>query len=60
MSSITVMPAAGWLALEDKVCVVTGAASGIGAEIARQLASVGARVAVLEIGRASCRKECRL
>jgi NAD(P)-dependent dehydrogenase (short-subunit alcohol dehydrogenase family) len=41
-------PAAGWLELQDKVCVVTGAASGIGAEIARQLAAVGARVAVLD------------
>jgi NAD(P)-dependent dehydrogenase (short-subunit alcohol dehydrogenase family) len=40
--------APGWLELEGKVCVVTGAASGIGAEIARQLASVGARVAVLD------------
>jgi NAD(P)-dependent dehydrogenase (short-subunit alcohol dehydrogenase family) len=41
-------PAAGWLELQDKVCVVTGAASGIGAEIARQLAGVGAKVAVLD------------
>jgi len=40
--------APGWLELEGKVCVVTGAASGIGAEIARQLASVGARIAVLD------------
>jgi NAD(P)-dependent dehydrogenase (short-subunit alcohol dehydrogenase family) len=39
---------AGWLELQDKVCVVTGAASGIGAEIARQLAGVGARVALLD------------
>jgi len=37
-----------WLELENKVCVVTGAASGIGAEIARELASVGARVALLD------------
>lgn len=39
---------AGWLGLQDKVCVVTGAASGIGAEIARCLANVGARVALLD------------
>lgn len=37
-----------WLELENKVCVVTGAAGGIGAEIARQFAAVGARVAVLD------------
>jgi NAD(P)-dependent dehydrogenase (short-subunit alcohol dehydrogenase family) len=37
-----------WLELENKVCVVTGAASGIGAEIARELATVGARVALLD------------
>ena len=39
---------ANWLQLEDKVCVVTGAAGGIGMEIARELASVGARVALLD------------
>jgi NAD(P)-dependent dehydrogenase (short-subunit alcohol dehydrogenase family) len=37
-----------WLGLRDRVCVVTGAASGIGAETARELARVGARVAVLD------------
>jgi NAD(P)-dependent dehydrogenase (short-subunit alcohol dehydrogenase family) len=37
-----------WLELENKVCVVTGAAGGIGAEIARQFAAVGARVALLD------------
>ncbi|VTU19099.1 Glucose 1-dehydrogenase 4 [Variovorax sp. SRS16] len=37
-----------WLQLEDKVCVVTGAAGGIGTEIARELARVGARVALLD------------
>src|SRR5262245_19505609 len=35
--------------LEDKVAVVTGAASGIGLAIARELASQGSRVAVADI-----------
>ena len=39
---------ASWLQLEDKVCVVTGAAGGIGAEIAREFAAVGAKVALLD------------
>lgn len=38
----------GWLAVEDRVCVVTGAGGGIGAEIARQLLDAGARVALLD------------
>ena len=37
-----------WLALQDTVCAVTGAGSGIGAETARQLAAAGARVAILD------------
>ena len=37
-----------WLALQDRVCVVTGAASGIGASVAQRLAAVGARVALLD------------
>jgi NAD(P)-dependent dehydrogenase (short-subunit alcohol dehydrogenase family) len=37
-----------WLGLAGKVCVVTGAASGIGAETARQFASAGALVAILD------------
>jgi NAD(P)-dependent dehydrogenase (short-subunit alcohol dehydrogenase family) len=41
-------PTSSWLELENKVCVVTGAAGGIGAEIARQFAAVGARVALLD------------
>jgi NAD(P)-dependent dehydrogenase (short-subunit alcohol dehydrogenase family) len=40
--------AAGWLGLQGKVCVVTGAGRGIGAETARQLAAVGARLACLD------------
>lgn len=39
---------ADWLRLGSKVCVVTGAASGIGAETARRLAAAGALVAVLD------------
>jgi len=39
---------ADWLGLVNRVCVVTGAGGGIGAEIARQLADAGARVALLD------------
>lgn len=38
-----------WLGLRDLVCVVTGAGSGIGAETARLLARLGARVAVVDL-----------
>jgi NAD(P)-dependent dehydrogenase (short-subunit alcohol dehydrogenase family) len=42
-------PAASeWLGLHGRVCVVTGAGSGIGAETARELARVGASIAVLD------------
>lgn len=37
-----------WLGLDGKLCVVTGAGSGIGAAIARGLADVGAKVALLD------------
>ncbi|CAM4291644.1 SDR family NAD(P)-dependent oxidoreductase [Kerstersia similis] len=37
-----------WLLLQDRVAVVTGAASGIGAAIAASLAQAGARVALLD------------
>lgn len=37
-----------WLGLEGQVCVVTGAASGIGAAVARSLAQAGAKVALLD------------
>lgn len=38
-----------WLGLRNRVCVVTGAAGGIGSEIARQLLAVGSRVALLDL-----------
>jgi len=34
---------------KDKVCVITGAASGMGRELARQLSSQGAVLAILRI-----------
>ncbi len=37
-----------WLGLAGRACVVTGAAGGVGAEVARQLAATGARVALLD------------
>jgi len=37
-----------WLGLRGRVCAVTGAASGIGAATARQLAQAGAHVALLD------------
>lgn len=39
---------AHWLGLQGRVCVVTGAASGIGAAIAHTLAHAGAHVALLD------------
>jgi NAD(P)-dependent dehydrogenase (short-subunit alcohol dehydrogenase family) len=39
---------AHWLGLQGRVCVVTGAASGIGAAVARTLALAGAHVALLD------------
>jgi NAD(P)-dependent dehydrogenase (short-subunit alcohol dehydrogenase family) len=40
---------AGWLGLDGKVAIVTGAASGIGRAIAQEFGTVGAKVAVLDI-----------
>ena len=40
---------AAWLGFENKVCVITGGGSGIGAETARRMASMGASVAVLDL-----------
>ena len=38
----------GWLQLQDRVCVVTGAASGIGLAVAQALAAQGARLALID------------
>lgn len=38
----------GWLGFENRLCVVTGAGGGIGAEIASQFVGAGARVALLD------------
>jgi NAD(P)-dependent dehydrogenase (short-subunit alcohol dehydrogenase family) len=42
------MNARHWLDLQGRVCVVTGAASGIGAAIAAELSLCGAKVALLD------------
>ena len=44
-----------WLALAGRVCVVTGAGSGIGAAIAGGLAQAGAQVALLDRNGDACR-----
>lgn len=41
-------PSAGWQGLQGRVCVVTGAASGIGEQAARTLAAGGALVALID------------
>ena len=38
-----------WLGLEGKVVIVTGGASGIGKNISKELARVGAKVAVSDL-----------
>lgn len=44
-----------WLALDGKVCVVSGAAGGIGSAIAHVLGDAGARVALLDRDEEKCR-----
>jgi NAD(P)-dependent dehydrogenase (short-subunit alcohol dehydrogenase family) len=48
-----------WLALEGKVCVVSGAAGGIGSAIAHVLGDAGARLALLDRDEAGCRARAR-
>jgi NAD(P)-dependent dehydrogenase (short-subunit alcohol dehydrogenase family) len=43
-----------WLSLRDRVCVITGAASGIGRETAVQFATVGATVVAIDRDRNGC------
>ena len=43
-----------WLGLQGRVCAVTGAASGIGAAVAQELARCGAKVALLDRNLAGC------
>ncbi|HSR72829.1 MAG TPA: SDR family NAD(P)-dependent oxidoreductase, partial [Kiloniellales bacterium] len=42
--------------LKDRVCIVTGAARGIGEGIAKRYVEEGARVAIADIERASAEK----
>lgn len=43
-----------WLGLKDRVCVVTGAGSGIGRSVATAMVGAGAAVALLDRNRATC------
>ena len=43
-----------WLGLRDRVCVITGAASGIGRETAIQLATLGAKVVAIDRDGSGC------
>jgi NAD(P)-dependent dehydrogenase (short-subunit alcohol dehydrogenase family) len=43
-----------WLGLSDRVCVVTGAASGIGRQTAIELATAGAKVVALDRDATGC------
>jgi NAD(P)-dependent dehydrogenase (short-subunit alcohol dehydrogenase family) len=46
---------ADWLGLKDRVCVVTGAGSGIGRAVAFAMAQAGASVVLLDKNEANCR-----
>ncbi len=48
------MPAANWIDFAGRICVVTGAAGGMGQEIIRSFLDFGARVAAVDINGAAC------
>lgn len=48
-----------WLGLAGRVCVVTGAGSGIGEETSRQFAAAGAKVAVLDMDQSAAERVVR-
>ncbi|ASW03399.1 SDR family NAD(P)-dependent oxidoreductase [Paraburkholderia aromaticivorans] len=48
-----------WLGLDSSLCVVTGAAGGIGRAIATTLADAGARIALLDRDAAGCHEAAR-
>lgn len=57
--SLPVAPDQDWLGLAGRVCVVTGAASGIGAAVAAGLARAGGRIALLDRDLQGARQQAR-
>ncbi|WP_168788649.1 SDR family NAD(P)-dependent oxidoreductase [Paraburkholderia aromaticivorans] len=49
-----------WLGLESSICVVTGAAGGIGRAIAATLADAGARLALLDRDESGCHEAAQV
>lgn len=48
-----------WLGLQGKICVVTGAARGIGASVAKSFAAAGAKAVIVDLEQAACETLCR-
>lgn len=48
-----------WLGLEGRVCVVTGAAGGIGAAVAKAFGKAGARLALVDLAADRCSSLCQ-